>query len=157
MKKRICAGIAFAFLASGCAGSGPDPVAPYAPGDEKRNCASLRAEIRANRKEIARKNAERTEKTFQNLGLGAAGVFLVVPWFFMDLKGKEAAETEALERRNAALRRIAFEKGCNAPPPVGAHERKAGAGERGKQTPGSTTNQASREVNGPRSSGISAR
>ena len=77
------------------------------------------------------KNAERTEKTLQNLGLGAAGVFLVVPWFFMDIKGKEAVETEALERRNAALRRIAFEKGCNAPLHLGAHERKAGAGERG--------------------------
>ena len=125
MKKRLCAGIAFAFFASGCAGSGPDPVARYAPRDEKRACASLQAEIRANRKEIARKNAERTEKTLQNLGLGAAGVFLVVPWFFMDIKGKEAVETEALERRNAALRRIAFEKGCNAPPPVGAHEKKA--------------------------------
>ena len=124
MKKRICAGVAFVFLVSGCAGSGPNPVARYSPADEKRSCASLKAEIKANEKEIAKKTTERTNKTFQNLTLGASGVFLVVPWFFMDLKGKEAGETEALERRNAALHRTAFDKGCNAPLPIVTHQRK---------------------------------
>ena len=100
MKKRICAGVAFMFFVSGCAGSAPNPVARYTPADEKRNCASLKTEIKANKKEIAKKNTERTNKTFKNLGLGATGVFLIAPWFFMDLKGKEAGETEALERRN---------------------------------------------------------
>ena len=132
MKKRICAGLAFVFLASGCAGSGPNPVAHYAPADEKRACASLKAEIKANRKEIAKKTAERTNKTFQNLTLGAAGVFLIAPWFYMDLKGKEAVETEALERRNAALRRIAFDKGCNAPLPIVTHQRKPESGKKKK-------------------------
>ena len=59
-------------------------------------------------------------------------MFLIVPWFFMDLKGKEAVETEALERRNAALRRIAFVKGCNAPTPIVTHQRKPKAGEKAK-------------------------
>ena len=124
MKKRICAGVAFMFFASGCAGSGPNPVARYSPEDEKRNCASLKAELKANEKEVAKKTAERTNKTNQNLILGASGVFLIAPWFFMDLKGKEAGETEALERRNAALRRIAAAKGCNAPLPIVTHQRK---------------------------------
>ena len=130
MKKRICAGVALMFFLSGCAGSGPNPVARYTLKDEKRNCASLKTEIKTNKKEIAKKNTERTNKTFKNLGLGATGVFLVVPWFFMDLKGKEAGETEALERRNAALRRIAFVKGCNAPTPIVTHQRKPKAGEK---------------------------
>jgi len=124
MKKRICAGVASMLIASGCAGSGPNPVAHYKPEDEKRNCASLKAELRANKKEVAKKTAERTNKTNQNLILGASGVFLIAPWFFMDLKGKEAGETEALERRNAALRRIAAVKGCNAPLPIVTHQRK---------------------------------
>ncbi len=124
MKKSICAGVAFMFFVSGCAGSGPNPVARYAPADEKRACASLKAEIKANRKEIAKKTTERTNKANKNLILGAAGVFLIAPWFYMDLKGKEAVETEALERRNAALRRIAFDKGCNAPLPIVTHQRK---------------------------------
>ena len=124
MKKRICAGVAFMFFASGCAGSGPNPVARYSPEDEKRNCASLKAELKANEKEVAKKTADRTNKTNQNLILGASGVFLIAPWFFMDLKGKEAGETEALERRNAALRRIAAAKGCNAPLPIVTHQRK---------------------------------
>ncbi len=132
MKKRICAGVAFMFFVSGCAGSGPNPVARYTPADEKRNCASLKSEIKANKKEIAKKTAERKNKTHKNLTLGATGVFLVVPWFFMDLKGKEAAETEALERRNAALRRVAFDKGCNKPLPVVTQQRKPEAGEKAK-------------------------
>lgn len=124
MKRHICAGVAFTFFVSGCAGSGPMPVARYAPADEKRSCASLKAEIKANRKEIAKKIEERTNKTHENLILGASGVFLIVPWFFMDLKGKEAGETEAIERRNAALRRIAAVKGCNAPLPIVTRQRK---------------------------------
>ncbi len=132
MKKRICAATAFMFFLSGCAGSGPNPVARYTPADEKRDCASLKAELKANKKEIAKKTTERTNKTNKNLILGASGVFLVAPWFFMDLKGKEAAETEALERRNAALRRIAFDKGCNEPLPIVTHQRKTKTGEKAK-------------------------
>ncbi len=124
MKKPIYAGVAFMFFVSGCAGVGPNPVARYTPADEKRGCASLKAEIKANRKDIAKKTDERTNKTHKNLILGASGVFLIAPWFYMDLKGKEAVETEALERRNAALRRIAFDKGCNAPLPIVTHQRK---------------------------------
>lgn len=126
MKRHICAGVAFMFFVSGCAGSGPMPVARYSPADEKRSCASLKAEIKANKKEIAKKIEERTNKTHENLILGASGVFLIVPWFFMDLKGKEAGETEALERRNAALRRVAAVKGCNAPLPIVMRQRKPG-------------------------------
>ena len=50
----------------------------------------------------------------------------------MDLKGKEADESEALERRNTALRRIAFEKGCNEPLPIVTIERKPKTGEKAK-------------------------
>ncbi len=124
MKKRICAVVASMLFASGCAGSGPNPVARYSPQDERRTCDSLQAELKANEKEVAKKTAEQTNKTNQNLILGASGVFLIAPWFFMDLKGKEAGETEALERRNAALRRIAAVKGCNAPLPIVTHQRK---------------------------------
>ena len=124
MDKRLCAAMAFAFFVSGCAGSGPSPVARYTPEDEKRSCASLKAEIKANGKDIAKKTAERTNKANKNLILGASGVFFVAPWFFMDLKGKEAAEVEALDRRNAALRRIAAVKDCNAPLPIVTIQRK---------------------------------
>ncbi len=101
MKKRICAATAFMFFLSGCAGSGPNPVARYTPADEKRDCASLKAELKANKNEIAKKTTERTNKTNKNLILGASGVFLVAPWFFMDLKGKEAVaiQTSALSAR----------------------------------------------------------
>ena len=36
-----------------------------------------------------------TDKTGQNAELGVAGVFLLVPWFFMDLKDGEKVEYDA--------------------------------------------------------------
>ena len=125
MKKRMCAGVAFMFFATGCAGSGPNPVARYSPADEKRNCASLKAELKANRKEITKKTAERTNKMNQNLILGASGVFLIAPWFFMDLKGKEAARQKrssgetphfaASPPRRAATRRFPSSRVSESP------------------------------------------
>ena len=67
MKKHICAGVAFMCFVSGCAGSGPIPVARYTPADEKRNCASLQAEIKANKKEIAKEDHRANEQDVQEL------------------------------------------------------------------------------------------
>ena len=76
-------------------------------------------------------------------------MFLIAPWFFMDLKGKEAGETEALERRNAALRRIAFVKGCNEPTPIVTHQRKTENGRESEIAPRITTNRVDHGLNNP--------
>jgi len=53
-----------------------------------------------------------TEKTGKNVGLGVAGVFLIVPWFFMDFTKSEKIEAEALRDRYNQLLVIAEDKNC---------------------------------------------
>ncbi|HYL89771.1 MAG TPA: hypothetical protein VEU32_13515 [Burkholderiales bacterium] len=52
------------------------------------------------------------DKTGQNVALGVAGVFLIVPWFFMDLSKADQVELEALRRRYNTLVIMASEKQC---------------------------------------------
>ena len=99
----------------GCAGSAPNPVLSYQPGDEKRSCQGLRAEIAANEAEAIRLTSERRQKFRQNVALGVAGAFLIVPYFFIDVKGKESAEFNALLHRNRTLRQFAAAKDCYVP------------------------------------------
>ncbi len=52
------------------------------------------------------------DKTGQNVALGVAGWFLLVPWFFMDFKNTEATEYEAYRQRYQHLTSIAIDKNC---------------------------------------------
>ena len=103
MKQALHLTVAFALALYGCAGSAPNPVLSYQPGDEKRSCQGLRAEIASNEAETIRLASEKGEKLGYNVALGVAGAFLLVPWFFMDVKGKETGELNALRHRNRTL------------------------------------------------------
>ncbi len=61
--------------------------------------------------EVAERLPE-SDKTAGNLLLGAAGLFLIVPWFFMDLKGADKIEVKALQRRYNSLGIFVAEKKC---------------------------------------------
>ena len=84
-------------------------MASYIPGDEKKSCMVLAAEMAQVEAEIAKK-LPKSDKTGGNILLGAAGCFLIVPWFFMDLKGADKIEVEALQRRYNALSIFAADK-----------------------------------------------
>ena len=124
MKKTLHFTLAFALVLYGCAGSAPNPVVRYQPGDEKRSCTSLKAEIASNEAEIIRLVSDRSSKTGMNVAMGVAGAFLLVPWFFMDVKGKESGEINALRHRNRNLRQFAASKECQVPPSKVKFEKK---------------------------------
>ena len=98
---------------SGCAGADPNPVAIYLAGDENKSCASLKAEIANIDKQIALKKSQKSSQESTNVILGITGFFVLVPWFFMDLKENEKAEIDALQQRKDALLVIAAEKNCD--------------------------------------------
>ena len=54
-----------------------------------------------------------TDKADKNTQLGIAGIFLVVPFFFMDLSKAEQIEVNALIKRHNHLVEIADNKDCN--------------------------------------------
>lgn len=57
-----------------------------------------------------------TQKTGKNVALGVAGLFLLVPWFFMDFTDSEKIEIEAMRNRYTRLNSIAADKNCGSAP-----------------------------------------
>lgn len=95
----------------GCAGRDAYPVSAYQYGDEKKSCKALDMELNLTEENMQRLMPE-TEKTGKNVALGVAGVFLIVPWFFMDLTKSEQIELEALRQRYNQLLIISEDKDC---------------------------------------------
>lgn len=73
------------------------------------------AEIARNEDEIIRRLPEQ-DQTGRNIALYTAGVFLIVPWFAMDLRYADAIEIRAYFERNAWLRELGARKNCDMPP-----------------------------------------
>lgn len=65
--------------------------------------------------DIARKLPD-TQKTGKNVALGIAGLFFLVPWFFMDFTESEQIEIEAMRNRYTRLNSIAADKHCGRAP-----------------------------------------
>lgn len=114
MKKLMCVLlIGTIFIAgTGCAGSDPNPIAVYLPGDENKSCSALKAEIANIDKQVTRKKAQKKKQEGENILWFVTGWLLIVPWFFMDLKENEKPEINALQQRKDALLVIAAEKDC---------------------------------------------
>jgi len=99
------------FLAS-CGGRVANPIPIYRPGDDQRNCTGLKAEIAQLDVDMQRL-LPKTDKTGTNVACGVAGAFLIVPWFFMDFKGADKIEFDAMRNRYNYLVSIAAEKQCS--------------------------------------------
>ncbi len=116
IRKSLRISLAVFLAPNSCLGSAPNPVLRYTPGDEKRSCTSLKAEIASNEVELIQLASDKTSTVTTNVVLGVTGFLLIVPWFFMDLKGKEAGEIDALRHRNRNLRQFAAGKEeCHVP------------------------------------------
>jgi len=100
-----------ALLLLGCAGREAHPISVHQHGDEKKSCKALEMELAFTEDRIRRLLPE-TEKTGKNVALGVAGVFLIVPWFFMDLTKSEKIEVEALRQRYNQLIMLSEDKHC---------------------------------------------
>lgn len=112
MKESICLLLVGSIFFAGCAGREAHPITSYIPGDEKKSCLVLSAEMAQIEAEIAKK-LPHADKTAGNILLGVTGWFLIIPWFFMDLKGADKIEVEAMQRRYNALSLFAADKNCD--------------------------------------------
>lgn len=110
--KRICAvTIITAVILNGCAGRAANPVLVDQVGDNQKSCETLQTEMASIQSQIQKLIPE-SDKTSKNVGLGVAGFFLIVPWFFMDLTDAEKAEINAYNMRYNKLTSIATQKKC---------------------------------------------
>ena len=102
----------------GCAGRPAHPVMVYQPGDATRSCDALERELELIEDDIFRLLPQ-TDKATKNTRLGVAGIFLLVPLFFMDLSKAEQVEVNALTQRYNHLLEIGDENNCGfSRPPI---------------------------------------
>lgn len=113
--KRTISAFALVAVLSACGGRTPSPVMISQYGDQQKSCRALEFEMTNIQGEIQRLMPER-DKTGQNVGLGIAGAFFLIPWFFMDFKNAEATEYEALRQRYNHLGSVAIDKRCGVKP-----------------------------------------
>ena len=102
--------MALVFLVS-CAGRAANPIMPQQYGDDKKSCKALEMGMMQAQQEI-QLLVPKTAKTGKNVGLGIAGAFLIIPWFFMDFSQAEQVEVNALRQRYNHLAIIATDKNC---------------------------------------------
>lgn len=112
MDKRILASVLICTLLAGCAGRAARPVTADQVGDGQRSCAAIELEMGQIQSEIQKLTPE-SDKTGKNVGLGIAGAFLLIPWFFMDLTDAEKAEIAAYQQRYNKLQVLATQKKCS--------------------------------------------
>jgi len=113
--KKIISLLALVSMLTACGGRTPSPVMISQYGDQQKSCKALEFEMTNIQGEIQRLMPDR-DKTGQNVALGVAGAFFLVPWFFMDFKNAEATEYEALRQRYNHLGSVAIDKRCGVKP-----------------------------------------
>jgi hypothetical protein len=99
-------------LITGCAGRPAHPVMVYQHGDEARSCDALERELELIEEDIFELMPE-TDKADKNTRLGVAGIFLLIPFFFMDLSKAEQIEVNALIKRYNHIIEIGGVNGCD--------------------------------------------
>lgn len=97
---------------AGCGGRAANPVAAVQPGDAGLSCEALRTEMATVESQVAALIPE-SKKTGKNVALGTAGLFLIVPFFFMDSGGAEKAEIQAYRVRYGELQKTYAQKRCD--------------------------------------------
>lgn len=115
MMKRTISTLCLISLLAACGGRTPSPVMISQYGDQQKSCKALEFEMTNIQGDIQRIMPDR-DKTGQNVALGVAGAFFLVPWFFMDFKNAEATEYEALRQRYNHLGSVAIDKRCGVKP-----------------------------------------
>jgi len=112
MEKAICLSLVVSMFLTGCAGREANPVQFYVPGDENRSCQGLLTEMAQIQKDMDVLRPK-TDKFATNALWATAGVVLIFPFFFMDMKDAEKIEYDAFARRYNRLLILAAEKNCD--------------------------------------------
>lgn len=97
---------------TGCGGHAANPVDRYMLGDEKKSCNALYAEVANIDKEIVLKKRSKSDRDIWNVIFFVTGFLVIVPWFFIDSKGSQEVEDEALKARKNALQILYHDHNC---------------------------------------------
>jgi hypothetical protein len=116
MKKIISLLLIASIFLTGCASRSPNPIPVAQVGDETKSCDAITNEMQqmVDAKLIA--EGDGNTQVGKNVALGITGVFLIVPWFFMDLGNASTIEQRAAQARFQRLQQMAVDKKCSGVP-----------------------------------------
>ncbi len=114
-RKLLCVLLAYAIFIAGCGGHNANPVDRHMLGDENKSCNALYTEVSNIDTEVALKNRSKTDRDIWNVIFFATGFLVIVPWFFIDAKGSQEVEIEALKARKNALQTMYADRSCGTP------------------------------------------
>ncbi|OUU36080.1 MAG: hypothetical protein CBC09_08455 [Cellvibrionales bacterium TMED49] len=102
-------------LLFGCAGKTAQPIRVIEITDSSLTCSQLLSQI-YNLERSGAELAGQTDKQGKNAALAVAGSFVIVPYFFMDLKEGEAVELNAVRARHMHLSKLYQSNQCGDKP-----------------------------------------
>lgn len=116
MKKIIAVLLSISIILSGCASTPANPVPIAQVGDDTKTCDAIINEMQQMISAQEKAAADRNSQVGTNVALGVVGVFLIVPWFFMDLGASASVEQKAAAARFQRLQQMAADKKCTGVP-----------------------------------------
>lgn len=116
MRKLLALVLIASIFTAGCASTVANPVPVAQVGDETKSCDAIANEMQKmiTAQEIA--DGDKNTQIGTNAALAVTGIFLIVPWFFMDLGGAASAEQKAAKARYDRLQQMQIDKKCPATP-----------------------------------------
>ena len=94
-----------------CGGRAANPIPQYQVDDEEMTCEEIKVEMAHINAQVEQLIPE-SKKTGKNVALGAAGLFLIFPWFFMDMSSAEKTEIKAYQSRYLAMEKLYKKRNC---------------------------------------------
>ena len=116
MKKLIAVLLSISIVLSGCASTPANPVPIAQVGDDTKTCDAIVNEMQQMITAQEKAAGDRNTQIGTNAALGITGIFLIVPWFFMDLGSTATVEQKAAAARYQRLQQMAFDKKCTGVP-----------------------------------------
>lgn len=112
MKKIIAILLSLSIGLSGCASTPANPVPVAQVGDDTKTCDAITNEMQQMITAQDKAASDRDKQVGTNVALGVTGIFLIVPWFFMDLGSTATVEQKAAQARFQRLQQMAVDKKC---------------------------------------------
>ena len=116
MNKLVAALLIASSISAGCAHTTANPVILAQPGDETKTCDAIANEMQQMVQARALAESDRNSQIGANVALGVAGIFLIVPWFFMDTGNAATVEERAAQARYQRLNQMQIDKKCPGNP-----------------------------------------
>lgn len=112
MKKMLAVLLSVTILSAGCANRTANPIQVAQVGDETKSCRSIINEIEETKGLISTADSDGNVQVGKNVLLFAAGLFIIVPFFFMDLSNASTVEQRAAQSRLKRLAALQEDRSC---------------------------------------------